>query len=79
MEKETVLDFAEFLKDMGLWYWNTALVSMLETHFNKNYYNYEIDTMCRLVKLIGYNYNRSDDMFTLIEDSMKIRLVHLIQ
>lgn len=32
--------------------------------------------MCKLVKLIGGNFIKSDDFLDLIEDSIKLRLQH---
>jgi hypothetical protein len=51
-----VLQFATFLKDLGLWYWNTNLIQMIKGHFAKNYFKYNFEELCRMVKLIGYNH-----------------------
>ena len=74
ISKPIVLQFATFLKDLGLWYWNTNLVQMMKNHFAKHYFKYNFEELCRLVKLIGYNHQKNDEFLSMIEDSLKIRI-----
>lgn len=70
------LTFACFLKDLGLWHWNTNLMQMIQNHFTKSFYLYEFDTLCRLVKIIGYNHLKNTEIIELVEDSIKVRLLN---
>ena len=40
---------------------------------------YEVDSMCKLVKLIGNNFQRSQSLLTLIDDSIRMRLNYMIK
>lgn len=35
--------------------------------------------MCRIVNLVGSNYLQSEDLLSLIEDSLKLRLNHMVK
>jgi len=49
-------------------------MQMIENHFSKNYYRYDFDDICKLTKVIGYNYLKSSEILNLIEDNLKIRI-----
>ena len=54
-------------------------MGQIEAHFTTNYVQYSVQQMCRLVNLIGNNFARSEDFLALIEDSLKLRLNHMIK
>lgn len=61
MPKDTlVIEYAEFLKDIGLWYWNTTLIDIIQTNFEAAMVNYNEKTMCKLLKLIAYNFKKDE-------------------
>jgi len=80
MNKEsTVLDFADFFNTIGIWYWNTTLSRQIQDHYKKNFHSYSVKTICRLVKLMGYNFTKSEEFFSLIEDTLTIQTNHVLQ
>ena len=56
MEIDDSLAFGEFFHEVGLWYWDLALMSQIDDHFFANYVQYDIKQMSRLVRLVGGNY-----------------------
>jgi len=38
-----------------------------------------MNELCRLFRLLSYNFDKNDEFITLIEDSIKIRLSHAIK
>lgn len=80
MDKDKVIfEYLEFLKDLGLWYWNTTLIGQMEDHFRQNFFLFDLDQLSRLTRLIAYNFDKSEEFITLIEDSIKVRLSHAIK
>ena len=79
MEKDMALDFAEFFQKIGLWHWDQMLMGQIESTFTANYVQYDVQQMCRIVNLAGNNFLKSDDLLALIEDSLKLRLNHMIK
>lgn len=55
-----ILEFAEFLKDIGLWMWNIKMMEILKNSFTISMLNYDEATMCRLIKLIAYNHVKDE-------------------
>jgi hypothetical protein len=75
LPKDTlILDYCEFLKDIGLWHWNAKLIEMLKHSFTTAMLSYNEQTMCRLIRLIAYNHVRDNDFIRLIEDSLCMRV-----
>ena len=79
MDKLMALNFAIFLHKISLWQWDQKLMSQIEAHFTENYVQYEVDSMCKLVKLIGNNFQKSQSLLTLIDDSIRMRLNYMIK
>ena len=79
MEIETALAFAEFFKDLGLWNWNIQLMLQIKEHFRRSYINYEIPSLCKLVKLIAYNHMKDESFLSLIEESINLRVTHALK
>lgn len=79
MDKLVVLEFAKFLLKIGLWQWDQNLMTQIEHHFTQNYVEYQVDSMCKIVKLVGNNFQRSESLLSLIEDSIRMRLNHMIK
>ena len=79
MDKDQILDFAEFMQQIGLWHWDQMIMSQIEAHFSANYVQYDVTQMCRIVNLVGSNYLQSEDLLSLIEDSLKLRLNHMVK
>ena len=62
LPKDTlILDYAEFMKTIGIWYWNQNLIQLLKTNFEMSMVSYNENTICRLIKLIAYNYQKDED------------------
>ena len=76
IDKKDVLEFAEFFREVGLWQWEQHLITQIEAHFSANFVSYDVKAMCKLMKLIGGNYIKSDTFLSLIEDSLRLRLQH---
>lgn len=74
MTREMQLQFLLFLKDAGLWYWNTPLISFLDSNFRSDFESYSFGDICTVVKLVGYNHQKSDEFYTKIEDCLKVHL-----
>ena len=56
-----ILEYSEFLKDLGLWHWNTTLIDLLKTNFEVSMLSYNEGTTCRLIKLIAYNHKKDEE------------------
>lgn len=78
-KKVDIFDYMEFTKDLGLWYWNNNLIEMVRDYFSKNFHDYDMNQLSRLIKIVAYNHEKSDEILTIIEDSMKIRVTHSIK
>jgi hypothetical protein len=74
---QVVLSFALFFKEIGLWYWNINLMQMINSHFEKFYYNYDFSQLCSLIKLVGYNHIKSLPTLSLFEDCVKVHIESL--
>lgn len=80
MPKDTlVVEYAEFLKDIGLWYWNTSLIEILQTNFEVGMVNYSEKTMCKLIKLIAYNFQKNEGFLQMLEDALCLRIATSIK
>ena len=80
MPKDTlVVEYAEFLKDIGLWYWNTSLIEILQTNFEVGMVNYSEKTMCKLIKLIAYNFQKDEGFLQMLEDALCLRIATSIK
>lgn len=79
MDIAMVLNYAEFFLEVGLWRWDHNLMGQIDGHFMGNYVSYDVGQMCRLVKLIGHNFMQSGELLSLIEDSLKMHLNHLVK
>jgi len=82
MDLADMLDFVDFFKGKGMWFWDENLSSELMGNFIKNYYLFDLNTLFRLQKLLSYNYmlvhagstNKLVSEFnTLFEDTIMIR------
>jgi len=38
-----LFDYLEFMKHLGVWYWNTTLLEQLKASFNKNFFEYDLN------------------------------------
>lgn len=79
MDKLIALKFAQFLLKIGLWQWDQTLMSQIEAHFSKNYIEYDVKAMCLLLNLVGQNFQKSEPTLQLINDSIRLRLNHVIK
>ena len=79
MEREQALLFAEYLHQIGVWYWDHNVMGQVEKNFISNYVGYDIKSMCKLVKLIGNNYVKSPEFLSLVENTLKMRLTYLVK
>jgi hypothetical protein len=69
-----VLDYAEFLKDIGMWTWNVKLIEVLKHSFQVAMLSYNEKSMCRLIKLIAYNHVKDEQFLKMIEDALCLRV-----
>lgn len=73
------MDYAEFLKDIGMWTWNVKLIEVLKHSFTIAMLNYNEKAMCRLIKLIAYNHVRDEPFLKMIEDALCLRVATSIK
>ena len=51
----------------------------IQDHFRRNYIDYELPSLCILVKLIGYNHMKDEKFLSLIEESLNLRVTHSLK
>jgi hypothetical protein len=59
-KNKDIFDYLEFMKHLGTWYWNTTLLEQLKTTFAKNFFEYDLNQLGRLTKIIAYNFEKDD-------------------
>jgi hypothetical protein len=74
-----ILDYAEFLKDIGMWTWNVKLIEVLKHSFTVAMLSYNEKAMCRLIKLIAYNHVKDQQFLKMIEDALCLRVATSIK
>ena len=68
------MDYAEFLKELGLWMWDKELVEGLKQSFQNSMWEFNEKAMCRLLKLVAHNHKNDDQFISMIEDALCLRV-----
>lgn len=50
------------------------MISFLDSNFRSDFESYSFGDICTVVKLVGYNHQKSDEFYTKIEDCLKVHL-----
>ena len=74
MGREMILEYCNFLKDMGMFFQDGEMVSMLQTYFQNNYYDFELTEIFQLMKLNSYCFYQSKEFLESLQDSVSVRI-----
>ena len=69
-----ILDYADFLNELGLWQWERDLIDGLKHSFKTSMWEYKEKTICRLLKLVALNFKKDEEFVGLIEDALCLRV-----
>ena len=72
--RETAIKYITFLHKLGVWYWDTNVMTRLQNHFSKDFTRWHSDQLCELLKLVASNYFKPEELLVLLEDCMKTRV-----
>lgn len=51
MDREMILKYSEFLKDLGMFFDDKSLIEKLDHYFQNNYHNFELLDLFKIMKL----------------------------
>ena len=74
MGRALILEYCNFLKDMGMFFQDSEMIVMLQNYFKSNYYDFELTEIFQLMKLNAYCFYKSDDFMQSLQDSVGIRI-----
>ena len=74
MKRATILKFCNFLKDLGMFFEDKDLILKLESYFNAHYYEFELNELFEMHKLIAYSFYQPTKMKEMLQDSIAVRI-----
>lgn len=74
MDKEVMLDYIEFYKNLGMLYYDEFISETMKQYFDRNYFSFEVDEIFRLYYLMSYDRKRDFQNNQMMIDTLKIRL-----
>lgn len=60
MERTIILQYCNFLKDLGMFFEDKEMVQQLNDYFIETYYDFELTEIFQLMKLNAYCFYKSD-------------------
>jgi hypothetical protein len=59
MDREMILKFSDFLKDLGMFFDDKILIEKLDHYFQNNYHHFELLDLFKIMKLQAYSFYKS--------------------
>ena len=74
MDRQLILKYCTFLKDIGMFFQDQSMILRLEEYFSNHYYVFELSELFQMLKLQAYCFYKPEKLPLLIADSISIRV-----
>ena len=74
MDKEDILGYLELLLRHDLIFEDKELMQMINHHIERNFHQFELGEIFKLVRIIAHNFYRDPVTIALLEDAVRVRM-----